>query len=335
MYILTVTLVVVVLAGCQSSDRGPASTQVTPVPPEPSRYLVDEGMPPVAGIIKYLPVGQDSALTVDFEGGVYLFIDDRRAGMLGRRGRGPCEYEEVTSLSVVGDTVFIFDRRLTRILGYSIGTGECEAEVSHPDLIRVGKFGRVGGWYYVLHSSVTSWLPEDYVLLHRLDDEGTLEPLELTVGDLQAHFFSQGVQLRSWRGEIQEHEGGLYFTIPLSHRVWRYDIQSGEAESFEIVHSSLDLADYGDVDPSEQPEMFEKLEMKLDPFLFDDHLSLRSYKNGTWYLGLYTYEGDLIAKDSVADFIRFTEGGSYYALVGTDSETEIYEIRRVIPPVEL
>ena len=329
--LVVTVLAAAMLAGCQSNEQGSGNTDEAPVEPETSRYLVDEGMPPIASIVKYVPISQDSALAVDSEDGLFLFIEDHRAGMLGLRGRGPCEYEEVTSLAVVGDTVFVLDRTLVRIVGYSIGTGACLTEVSHPEMSGVDNLGRAGGWYYLLRGIGSSMFPADYVLLYRLDDKGRFEPLGFTAGDLQADFMMHG--LENWNRAIQECEGGLYFTVPLSHRVWRYDIQSGEVFSFQIELSSLDLADYADVDLSAQPEIFRELEVERNLFLLDDHVSvltLRGFRN--WYLGLYTYDGNLIAIDTVTSHIYFVERGNYYTLVGTDSETEIYEIRRVLPP---
>ena len=97
----------------------------------------------------------------------------------------------------------------------------------------------------------------------------------------------------------------------------------------------MDISRYADMDNSTVPEILPKLEFESDPFLFEDHLSLLTYYDRTWYLGLYSYEGSLIAKDTVADYIRFVENGQYFGLVETDSELVIYEFRPVMPPGSL
>ena len=245
------------------------------------RYLTDEGTPPMMSVIKYAPVSDGLALVVDADDGLFVIESDRRTQMIGRRGTGPCEFEEITSMSVVGDTVFVLDREQTRIVGYSIDAGDCLADLSHPRLIEFTKIGRSDGWYYLLKSKVSSLFPSDLVLLHRIDDAGTHEPLGLTPSDLQADLLMHPVQRGTWNGEIQVRNKNLYFTIPLTHRVWSYNTQSGEVSSFELEHSSIDISGYADMDNSTVPEILPKLEFESAPFLFEDHLSVQTYYDRT------------------------------------------------------
>ena len=120
------------------------------------RYLVDDGDPPMSAVIGYATIGSDSAIVVDNTHGIFLFVSDRREKIIGQRGRGACEHQRVKSFSVDGDTIFVLDNQLGRIIGYSIHSGDCVSEIGMPELSDFAQIGRFDNRFYLAKTEYTS-----------------------------------------------------------------------------------------------------------------------------------------------------------------------------------
>ena len=299
----------------------------------PTRYLTDLDDPPIGDIVGYLPVDASSAIAADHTGALYLIESDQRTRQINVAGEGPCETSRVASFTVVGDTVFVLDSRSSRIIGYAISSGSCVLEITHSGLRGVSSIARIGGWFYVVRTGYTSVMPLEEPLLFRVSDAAVLEPLTLTIADLEADLLMTPVQYGRRISQVRMKDGLMYFLLPLSQRVWRFDPSTKEVTHIGLSNASGDISRFSEsLDPSQMVEAFSLLEQDIDLFLYDDHLAVLSLFEDEWRLGLYSYTGDLIAKGTIDQQVRFAEADALFALVSTGLDDRIYEIQPVALP---
>ena len=296
------------------------------------RYLTDVGTPPISAVISYTPIGGNTAVVVDNADNIFQVISDQLTTLIAQGGAGPCELQEVTSYTVSSDTLYVLDAQQSRITGYHISSGDCTAEINLPELARFSSIGRVGGSFYLARTKYTSVSPSDETLLYRLSASGTLEPLGLTVADLEADLLITFGRIGRRISRIKEKDGVLYFLLPLSHRVWRYDTRTDQVSSIILPNKSPDISEYSNsTDPETIGRVLIGLEMELDLFLIDDYIVVMSNFQRQFQLGVYSYSGDLVVKD-VSRPVDFAERGSLYFLKETDSESTPYSIQAVALP---
>lgn len=173
------------------------------------RHLTDVGTPPISAVISYTTIGNDAAIVVDNANNIFQVISDQRTNTIGQSGLGPCEFQEVTSYTVVGDTLYVLDAKQGRITGHHISGGDCVAEIGLPELARFASIGRVGGSFYLAMTKYTSVTPSDETLLYRLSASGALEPLRLTVADLEADLILASGRMGRRISRIKEKDGVL------------------------------------------------------------------------------------------------------------------------------
>lgn len=295
------------------------------------RYITDDDSPPISDIEGYIPIGPDSAIVADNTGALFLLVSDRKVRVIGQQAEGPCAHMDVTSFAVVGDTVFVLDRRLGRITGYAINSGTCLVEVANPELTSFRRLGRVGGWFYLVATSYSATTPEGESLLYRMNASGKLESLALTRSSIEANLMPMPLLFGRSLVYIKDADGILFLVLPQTHRIWKYNTRNGAVSFFELEHDSPNFGPLKDF--SQARKALSEIEMERDLFLLADHIAVYSTETGEGArLSLYSYDGDLIARGPVSETPMFSSGNNLYALVSTESESQPYEIRVVEPP---
>ena len=294
------------------------------------RYITDDDIPPISAIEGYIPIGPDSAIVADNTGALFLLVSDRKVRVVGQQAEGPCTHTDVTSFAVVGDTVFVLDRRLGRITGYAINSGTCLVEVTNPELSSFRRLGRVGGWFYLVATNYSATTPEGESLLYRMSASGKLESLALTRSSIEANLMPMPLLFGRSLVYIKDADGILFIVLPQTHRIWKYNTRNGAVSFIELEHDSPNFGPVKDF--SQARKVLSEIEMELDLFLLADHIAVFSSGAEGAKLSLYSYEGDLIARGPVSETPMFTHGNNLYALVSTESESQPYEIRVVESP---
>ena len=296
----------------------------------PERYIIDDADPPISGIRAYSPLGADSALIVDSEG-IFLLVSDRRVGTLGTLGEGACEFQGVTSFSVVGDTVFVLNRLQGRLLGYSIRSGECLSEFISQELTKFSAMIRVGGSFYFTMNSVNAATASEAVLLSKMDTHGNLTPLNFRKSDLGVDLLP--IPVRTPRlAQIKEKDGVIYFLLPSTNKVWTYNTLEDQVSHFDLVHDSPDISNMSDSrDLAAISEVVGKVELEMDIFLFDGHFVVASRNESGWMRSRYSYSGELLAREEVSGDLHLEEDGEFYELVAIDD----LPLAFVFTPIEL
>ena len=294
------------------------------------RYIIDDADPPISGIRAYRPLGADSALIVDSEG-IVLLVSDRRVSSLGASGEGACEFRGITSFSVVGDTVFVLDRLQGRLLGHSIRSGECLSEFTSQELIEYSAMIRVGGSFYFTRNSVNAATAPETVLLSKMDTQGNFTPLDLRKSDLRVDLLP--IPVRTSRlAQIKEKDGVIYFLLPLTHKVWAYNILENQVSHFDLVHDSPDISNMSDNRVlAALSGVIREIELEMDIFLFDAHFVVASRNESGWVRSRYSYSGELLAREKVSGDMHLEEGGEFYELVAIDNLPRAF----VFTPIEL
>ena len=297
-----------------------------------TRYIVDEeGYPPMSAIRGYATIGGDSAVYVDNTHNIFLLISDRREKIIGQVGNGSCEHRSVTSFTVGGDTLFVLDSRSGRIVEYSIDRGDCVAEVG-TELSRFGQIGRHGDAFYLIkRGSYTSASPSDEPLFYRLNSAGQLQPLNLTIGDLdRTQLFPIPVRLGRRIPQVKEKEGKLYFILPFSHKIWIYDPQTEDFSSFDLVNNPPDISERNfPTDTQGVSQLLSESELEMGFFPLENVIATLSLFELQPIVRIYSYDGNLIGEETDVKHVDFEERGRLYSLQATDSETEIYSIEPI------
>ncbi len=330
-YVIVVSfLLLTVACGQNASTTTDTKTDVAPSN-SPERYIFDDGTPPISDIRAYRSLGADSALIVDRRRGIFLLVSDRRVSSVGSSGEGACEFQGVTSFSVVGDTVFVLNRLQGRLLGYSIRSGECLSEFISQELIKFSAFIRVGASFYFTRNSVNAATDPEAVLLYKMDTQGNFMPLNLRKSDLGVDLLL--TPIRTVRlAQIKEKDGVIYFLLPLTHKVWAYNILEDQVSHFDLVHDSPDISNMSNSqDIAAISEVVGEIELEMDIFLFDDHFVVGSLNEGSWMRSRYAYSGELLAREEVSGDLHLEEGGEFYELVAVDDLPRAF----VFTPIEL
>ncbi len=314
-----------------ASCRNDASSPEPVVSDVPERYVIDEGMPPIANVNGYTPLRGDTALVVDNRDGVFLIVSDRREGMIGTKGVGPCEYQDVTAYSVAGDTLFILDRGQGRLVGYSVKDGACLSELVDPFLTRFTGVSKAGPWFYFTMSSYSTPLDPETVLLYRMSAAGEFMPLELRKSDLDADLLMMPIKTGGLK-HIKERDGVIYFLLPLTHKVWSCNVHDGSVSYFDLIHDSADISAYANVpDLEAAARVVRDIEMELDLLLLDEYIAVKSNIRGKWMWSIYSYAGELEAREEVSGDMVFEESGVVYRIVPQDHESRSFLIEPVAP----
>ncbi len=320
-------LLLLMVASC----RNDASKTEPVVSDVSERYVIDEGMPPIAAINGYTPLRGDTALVVDNSDEIFLIVSDRREEMIGTKGVGPCEYQDVTAYSVAGDTLFILDRGLGRLVGYSVRDGTCLSEFVDPFLTHFTGVSKTGPWFYFTMSSYSTPLDPETVLLYRLSAAGEFIPLELRKSDLGADLLMMPIKAGRLK-HIKERNGVIYFLLPLTHKVWSYNVHDGSVSYFDLTHDSADISAYANVtDFTAAMGIVRDIEMELDLFLLDEYIAVGSNIRGKWMRSIYSYAGELEAREEVSGDMVFEESGVVYRIVPQDHESRSFLIEPVAP----
>lgn len=319
------------MMACGQNASTTTDTKADEAPSDsPERYIFDDADPPISGIRAYTPLGADSALIVDLEG-FFLIVSDRRVSTFGTLGEGACEFQSITSFSVVGDTVFVLDHRQGRLLGYSIRSGECLSEFISQELTQFSAMIRVGKSFYFTRNSVNAATAPEAVLLSKMDTQGNFTPLDLRKPDLGVDLLPMSLSTPRL-AQIKEKDGVIYFLLPLTHKVWTYNILEDQVSHFDLVHDSPDISNMSDSrDLAALSEVVGKIEIEVDIFLSDTHFVVVSRNEGGWMRSRYSYSGELIAREEVSGDLHLEEGGKFYELVAIDDLPRAF----VFTPIEL
>jgi hypothetical protein len=254
--------------------------------------IIDDG-PPLTEISHVEPMSTDSMIIGDNTVQLYLFVHNRFNKALGKKGKGPGEYASVRSFMTSGDTLFIYDQHLSKLLSYSITTNECLQEIRLDDLF--SSVVRVDGTLYLSYMEYTATTSPSKPLLYELDANHKAMPLKFTFLDLQANVFLAPLKMHT---PLKEKNGAIYFIPPFSNKVFVYDTYAKSFSSFNLVLNSPHGKDFKGISDAMviMKLINEKFELVFGLFLLENYIAVVSKKgrvpHDRWKIRFYSYSGE-------------------------------------------
>lgn len=276
--------------------------------------LLDDG-PPLSQITRIVSIGRDSMLVTDRSHQLQLFVNYRFEKMVGKKGKGPGEYSSARYFQAIGDTVFLFDRLLGKVIAYSVKTNRVYDEVVNTNLTQFDGFLRANGAFYFGFSTYTGEPEPEKCLLYQLSNHNKLTELNFRYSDLGSDkivfaFSPSAPVLMKAKGEL------LYIIWPFSKRIWIYDLKKNEIESFKLELDYPQQTDFKNMtDLQMQAKIVEQIEMVADLFLTHRGITLWTIKakfgtlptKETSMLRLYSYAGKELTHLNVSPFVWHVE----------------------------
>lgn len=256
------------------------------------QVLIDDG-PPLSQIYHIESIGSDSLITIDDFAQIQLFISNIFRKSIGVKGRGPCEYNSIRHISLNEDTLFILDPSTSKIVYYSIDTGNCLGEIILPELSDFSSFIRLEGAFYLLHANYSIATNLNKQLLYRLDDNSTLTPLGLRFVDIDANALLPPIQKNV---TMRVKDNTIFMEFPLSDKLWFYNIDSGKVSNYELSLDGYER-DYKTItDGDELLRLFNnELELISGFYLLEDFIAIITGKgqhpNRVTKIKFYNYDG--------------------------------------------
>jgi hypothetical protein len=240
-----------------------------------------------------------------------LFVNYKFKKTVGKRGKGPGEYSSIFDFTVNGDTVFLFDRRMSKIVAYSLETDQVIDEIVNKDLSQFYGFLRKDGKFYLAFARYTPDTEPNKSLLFTLDREKKLRELSFRYADLghdkiMFKYPPMALVLMKDGGNV------LYIRFPFSNRMWIYDVVRDSVESFKLdleYPQQKDLSRLRDL--QDQMKASEHIEVVSAFFLLDDLIAFWSVvpkfneapTRARSQLRFYTYAGKKVAQFNVDPFL--------------------------------
>lgn len=235
--------------------------------------LVDDG-PPLAEIQGALWKGTDSLIVWDVRHQIQLFVWNRFAKMLGKRGDAEGEYNRVSALCTLGDTLFVFDRMNMKVTSYLIPNNAPVGSVRNPKLNDFTGFIRVGGAFYFCTSIYYKASGQFNSILFKLDSRGVISPTSLTTENLSPAIAANS---RNVFVPLKTKNDALYIPLPFTNKLWVYDLSSGGISGFPLHLRLPDKLDFRAMKSfDESRKLLNKTEMVLNLFLLERKLAVVS-----------------------------------------------------------
>lgn len=164
---------VMLAGGCTGEKTSPSE-----------RFVLRDGQSPVGEIKHIESLGRDTLLVLDNGGKIYLFVRFELKKTVGKKGKGPGEYNAVSHFAVSGDTLYVLDRTLSKLIAYSISDEIWYDEITSPELAQFTAFVRIRGVFYFCSSLYTTATEPDRQLLYRFEKHDGATPLGVTIASL-------------------------------------------------------------------------------------------------------------------------------------------------------
>lgn len=171
-------------------------------------------------------------LVADSKPSVSLFENHEMISRIGTSGSGPCEYEHISAIDVIGDTLYVLSANQSKIISFSIDSGECLDETGHPNLSNKFYLTRITDGFIVGRMSYTLATPDSLPALEKLDDQGTISALDLELGNLNR--IKTAVNMRAPGLDFSRHNDELFIYFPLTTDMHVYDIGGNTFRTFPL-----------------------------------------------------------------------------------------------------
>ena len=307
----------------------------------PQQVPIQDAESPLDTVHFVEPVGQDSLVIADGAGRLALFVDGAYVTDLGEQGQGPCEHQAILTTSRYASLLFGLDRGQQRLLAYDSESGACLGQIQSSDLRRATGLASTESNLFLTRGQYTSQTESDTPLFFRVEREQTVEdgPAEgtvvveasFTLADLDPVLLPVPLSVRT---PVETHGTSVYFALPLSSNIARYDRETEQFSSFEI---DLALPTDDEVASLAPEDLLPLVELDIEfvehLHVTDDHVVVASRRgtgaDGVWRVQVYDHNGTKQADQTVDHQIVDLTGEHIVQLVTEETEDAVYTVRQV------
>lgn len=264
----------------------------------PQQVPIQDADAPLDAVHFVQPVGQDSLVIADGAGRLALFVDGAYTTDLGKRGQGPCEHQSILTTDHYSSLLFGLDRGQQRVLAYNAESGTCLGQIQSSDLRRVTGLASTESNLFLTRGQYTAQTEPDTPLFFSVQRDGAggsvVAEASFTLEDLDPVPFPVPLNVRT---PVEAHGTSVYFALPLSPKIVRYDRETERFSSFEI---DLSLPASNEIESLSEPEdilpMVESdIEFVEHLHITDDHVVVASRRgtgaDGVWRVQVYDHDG--------------------------------------------
>ncbi|MDZ7773108.1 MAG: 6-bladed beta-propeller [Balneolaceae bacterium] len=257
-----------------------------------------------------------------------LFEDHRMVRTFGALGKGPCEYTLAQSFDMSGDSLFVLSTAQSKIITYRISTGECLGELNVGSLVDRSYLARAGGGFYIGRFAYYAGTPDSTVMLHRLEDDGTMRPLELTLGMLDP--VPMIYQMPAFTNDFRRQGDRLYAYFRYTNYLVSLDVQSEEVEllplDLELHREEIEEAgnNFRQVNEIRENDLhgIGRIQASERWIAASEMIGNGNYENTMW-LQFYSHQGEPIGRIYTRDYpVAELDGHLVYVLPSEDPSSE-------------
>lgn len=226
-----------------------------------------------------------------------LFEDHRMVRTFGAIGKGPCEYTIAQSFDISGDSLFVLSSAQSKIITYRLSTGECLGELNAGSLVDRSYLARVDGGFYIGRYAYYAGTPDSTVMLHHLEDDGTMRPISLTLGMLDPVPIIY--QMPAFANDFRRLDDRLFAYFRYTNYLVSFDTLSEEVELLpldlelhrdEIVEAGNNFPQVNEIRENDLHGIV-RLQASEHWIAASEMLGNGNYENTMW-LQFYSHEGE-------------------------------------------
>jgi hypothetical protein len=312
-YYQIISVYIALLLSLTSSYNGQAQVQGEIITPkEISRRVLIDDISPITRIFGAAVLENQELLIVSDK--ISLIKNDTLYKTI---GNDTGQYNMVFSISIIKDTLMIFDKSLSKILLYSISSGKCLKEVIHKDLALPTHIRIQNNRIYALRANLSAELPNKTPLLFTIKEilnhasaDTLLVPLNVHIADMSVEWLlPRIVRVHSFEN-LKEKNGKLYFFIPLMPKLWCYEVATNTVSSLDLpLNVPFKEIIGADNAKKEKLLLHNPIEMVTEIKTLNNYIAIKTIQkkgeNGIFRLRLISYSGKPLgvieSRDNIID----------------------------------
>lgn len=256
-------------------------------------------------------------------------------GLIGKKGKGPCEHGAVNNFTVYHDSLFVLDGGQGKYLKYNISKKSDDHcfEIKDDKVQQFSSIQVFDDKSFFVRGSLVKSLEASTPIIYTFNKKSKeivptnviLEDLDIPLTGMPLH-----ISLAS-----DKRKGRLLFYLPLTRKVFVYDTKTKSLQEIPVniyiandqnIHETEDFKKFGKL-------LQNKIEVVFDLFALDQGVAL-GYRKGTgkdqiWGLKIFTYKGKKISEKKFDDRVVYMdqEGTLMTLNLNTERQQNPYSLK--------
>lgn len=197
------------------------------------RFQLKDDLATLSLVSKVEFVDDNRMIITDNTPAIYLFENYEMKKIIGRSGKGPCEFETISATELDGDILHVLDSNQRKLISYDLNTQECVAEYDNP--LFAGSdylYKHENGEFITGRTSYTFLNPDSTKLAFRLTEENEMEGLDFELSRINP--VKTLITFRSGGLDFKKSGDKLYGYYPLTDSVYVIDLNDYSVSSLPL-----------------------------------------------------------------------------------------------------